>query len=276
MKTRVITAAVLLCILVPVLIFSHTFVYVVFAALLSLVAAYELLNCMRLARKWQMTVLSILYSVLTVSLSRANNTDSSFMKLFAIFSFVYLFALLAFSLFDSEKGRDKIPEVMLGAVMVIYITFGFSSFVIVRDTLRGAFLFPIAYVAAWVSDTGAYFVGLKFGKRKLIPEISPKKTVEGFFGGLGSCVIVFLIYAIFVGLLSDTKPNIPWILLCGVILSVASVAGDLIASMIKRRYKIKDYSHLFPGHGGVLDRFDSIIATTALTYILNCIIPLFK
>ncbi len=276
MKTRVITAAVLLCILVPVLIFSHTFVYVVFAALLSLVATYELLNCMRLARKWQMTALSALYCVLTVSLSRAAKTDGSFMKLFAIFTFVYLFALLAFSLFDSEKGREKLPEIMLGAVMVIYITFGFSSFVLVRDMARGAFLFPIAYVAAWVSDTGAYFVGLKFGKRKLIPQISPKKTVEGFFGGIGSCVAVFLLYAIFVGLLSDVKPNILWILFCGLLLSAASVIGDLIASMIKRRYKIKDYSHLFPGHGGVLDRFDSIIATTALTYILNSIVPLFK
>lgn len=273
MKTRIITAAVLLCILVPVLILSHTFLYIVFAALLALVATYEMLSCMRLAKKLPLLVSSVIYSVLTVSLTRVNG---SFTKIFVCTTFLYLFALLAFAVFGNEKERERLPEIMLAAALIVYITFGFSSFVTVRDMPRGAFLFPLAYIAAWVSDTGAYFVGLKFGKKKLIPDISPKKTVEGFFGGLGSCALVFIIYAIFVGALSPVKPSWFWIILGSVLLSAASVVGDLIASMIKRRYKIKDYSRIFPGHGGVLDRFDSIIVTTALVYILNSVTPFFK
>lgn len=276
MKTRIITAAVLLAILVPVLIFSNTFLYVVFAALLTLIASLEMLGCMRLVKRLDVTVPTVLYSVLTVSLTRAFKNDGNFAKLFVSLTFLYIFVLFILTLFADEDKREKLPELMLAAITIVYITFGFASFVMIRDAINGVFLFPLAYIAAWVSDTGAYFTGIKFGKTKLIPEISPKKTVEGFFGGLLSCVTVFIIYSIFVGAFSSIKPSYFWIIVCAVILSVASVAGDLIASMIKRRYKIKDYSHLFPGHGGVLDRFDSIIATSALLYILSSAMPLFK
>ncbi|MBE6606969.1 MAG: CDP-archaeol synthase [Ruminococcaceae bacterium] len=276
MKTRIITAAVLLCILAPILIFSHTFVYVVFAAVLALVATYELLGCMRLVSRIKLTLTSMVYSVLTVSLTRASSASNGFMKIFVCATFVYIFVLLTFSLFESEKQRESLPEIMFAASVVIYITVGFSSFVVVRDLVNGTVLFPLAYIAAWVSDTGAYFAGVKFGNIKLIPEISPKKTVEGFIGGLCSCVAVFMIYAGCVHIFSkDLSPNYIWIFVCAVLLSVASVIGDLIASMIKRRYHIKDYSHLFPGHGGVLDRFDSIIATTAGLFVLSSIMPLF-
>ncbi len=276
MKTRIITASVLLCILAPILVFSHTFVYVVFAALLALVATYELLGCMRLVGKVKLSVTSVIYSVLTVSLTRSAAGENGFMKIFACTTFVYIFVLLTFSLFEKEKEREKLPEIMMAAAVIIYITFGFASFVTVRDLANGILLFPLAYIAAWVSDTGAYFAGVKFGKRKLIPEISPKKTVEGFIGGLCSCVAVFMIYAGFVHIFAkELSPNYIWIFLCAVLLCVASVIGDLIASMIKRRYHIKDYSHLFPGHGGVLDRFDSIIATTAGLFVLSSIMPLF-
>lgn len=272
MKTRIITAAVLLCIFIPVVLLSHTFVYVVFAAALALVGAYEMLSCMKTSKNLKILIPSLLYSVLTVSLTRVENFDKALVCLTAI----YLFALLALSVFGNEKDRENLSETAFAALMIVYITFGFSMLVAVRDASNGVFLFPIAYAAAWVSDTGAYFVGLKFGKRKLIPEISPKKTVEGFVGGLASCVIVVMIYASFVGIFSPVTPNYFWIFFCSVILSAASVAGDLIASMVKRKYKIKDYSHLFPGHGGVLDRFDSIIATATLTYILTSITPLFN
>lgn len=272
MKTRIITAAVLLCIFIPVVLLSHTFVYVVFAAALALVGAYEMLSCMKMSKNLKVLVPSLVYSVLSTSLTRAGNFD----KILICLTAIYLFALLALSVFGSEKEREKLPESVFAAMMIIYITFGFSMLVAVRDAVNGIFLFPIAYAAAWVSDTGAYFVGLKFGKRKLIPEISPKKTVEGFIGGLASCVIVVMIYASFVGIFSPVTPNYFWIFFCSVILSAASVVGDLIASMIKRRYKVKDYSHIFPGHGGVLDRFDSILATASLTYILTSIMPLFE
>ena len=112
MKTRIITAAVLLCILAPILIFSHTFVYVVFAAVLALVATYELLGCMHLVGKVKLTLASMIYSVLTVSLTRVSEEANGFMKIFACMTFVYIFILLTFSLFESEKQREKLPEIM--------------------------------------------------------------------------------------------------------------------------------------------------------------------
>ncbi len=272
MKTRIITAAVLLCIFIPVVLLSHTFVYVVFAAALALVGAYEMLSCMKTAKNLKILIPSLIYGVLTVSLTRVESFD----RMLVCLTFIYFFTLLALSVFGSEEERENLPENAFSALMIIYITFGFSMLVAVRDLDNGVFLFPIAYASAWVSDTGAYFVGLKFGKRKLIPEISPKKTVEGFIGGIVSCVAVLMIYASFVGIFSPVTPSYFWIFFCAVILSAASVVGDLIASMIKRRYKIKDYSHIFPGHGGVLDRFDSILITAPLTYVLASITPLFN
>ena len=143
------------------------------------------------------------------------------------------------------------------------------------DTLNyniGFFLVWMIFIAAWFSDTFAYFTGVLFGKHKIFPVLSPKKTVEGCIGGVVGAGIGGLVYAIILyncGVLGGEY--IIYFLIIGLIGSVVGQIGDLAASAIKRNYEIKDYGNLIPGHGGIMDRFDSIIFTSMLIYVLSII-----
>ena len=121
----------------------------------------------------------------------------------------------------------------------------------------------------------AYFSGRFFGAHKLIPEISPKKTVEGALGALIGSGIASVVYGIACYKILSISANYILMALIGVLISLVAQCGDLIASMVKRSYGIKDYGKLLPGHGGILDRFDSTIATTSLLYVFSMIAPLF-
>jgi phosphatidate cytidylyltransferase len=110
------------------------------------------------------------------------------------------------------------------------------------------------FLVSMLTDVFAYFIGVKFGKTRLAPKISPKKSVEGAIGGL---VIGSLIAVLFAYFFEVFNLNIIWVILLTITLSIISQLGDLLASKFKREYGIKDYSQIFPGHGGVLDRFDS-------------------
>ena len=131
---------------------------------------------------------------------------------------------------------------------------------------KNFFYFWMLFVCAWGSDTGAYFAGYFFGKHKLAPTLSPKKTVEGLVGGILVCVglcigLYFLVY-------HHAPGN--WFKLIGsaVLFSVAGVVGDLTASYVKRESGIKDYGKLMPGHGGVMDRFDSVLLIAPIMYFV--------
>ena len=132
----------------------------------------------------------------------------------------------------------------------------------------GEYLFGMIFVAAWMTDTMAYFTGRLLGKHKLCPEISPKKTVEGSIGGIVFCALSFLLYGFIVHKISGLTPNYIMLFLSGVVLSAVSQIGDLAASLIKREHGVKDYGKLMPGHGGVMDRFDSILAVSPILLVL--------
>ena len=140
--------------------------------------------------------------------------------------------------------------------------------VLLRYLTNGAYLFLLPFIGAWVCDTFAYFTGRFFGKHKLAPAISPKKTVEGSIGGIVFAVAVFAIYGAILSARGLT-PNYLALCLAGFFVSILSQIGDLALSLVKRECGIKDYGRLFPGHGGVLDRFDSVIATAPIILILS-------
>lgn len=178
------------------------------------------------------------------------------------------------------------PEIKLKDICAIYmmtgvIAFSLAHIIMLRDFGReyGTFYAMLGLAVAWMSDTGAYFSGKMFGKNKLCPEISPKKTIEGFFGGIVVCVISLVLIAfIFNNFIfaSKCQINYVWIIIIGLIGSPISAFGDLCFSMIKRRCKVKDFGNLMPGHGGVLDRFDSVIFTVPFVYIFVNIIHIIK
>jgi len=128
-------------------------------------------------------------------------------------------------------------------------------------------------VLAFLSDTGAYFTGLKFGKHKLAPVISPKKTIEGVVGGVLGAILGMIIYCLVLRMAFGFQVNYLYAVLYGIVGSAAGVFGDLCFSVIKRQTQIKDYGNLFPGHGGILDRFDSMMVVAPLVEILMMLLP---
>lgn len=154
----------------------------------------------------------------------------------------------------------------------IYIGVFFSFLVLINLKKQGNYLIWLVFVSSWLCDTTAYYVGRKFGKHKLCPSVSPNKTIEGSLGGLlGSTIACGLLGLIF----TRFGVNIPLYhyILIGIICGVVCQFGDLTASSIKRYINVKDYSNLIPGHGGILDRFDSILfASLAVYYYIELIL----
>ncbi|MBQ8382389.1 MAG: phosphatidate cytidylyltransferase [Clostridia bacterium] len=268
MKTRIITAIVAILIFVPVLIFSDTVVFPIAFGLLAVVAAWEMLSCVGVRKNIAVTLLSLLATAAAMAgagyLSRTGGTDR-FEQLLLTFTYVYLFLMLTFSVFS--KGKLPVSDALTAAGMIFFIVFGFSAVVLLREEPHGGYLYLLIFLSAWITDTGAYFTGVFFGKHKLIPDVSPKKTVEGAIGGIFFCVLTFVIFGVIVGQISDLTPHYLRLALVGAVVSVVSMIGDLIASLIKRKYGVKDYGKIFPGHGGVMDRFDSVLATAPFLFM---------
>ena len=133
----------------------------------------------------------------------------------------------------------------------------------------------LVFLAAWGTDIFAYFVGTFIGKHKLIPEISPKKTVEGSVGAIILDIGAFILFGFIVSLATDVSANYLILALSGLLLSVISQLGDLIASLIKREHGVKDYGNILPGHGGIMDRFDSVLAVTTVLMMICILFPPF-
>ena len=159
-------------------------------------------------------------------------------------------------------------DVAMTFVGVIYIPMMLSCMYQVRCMDYGLYLVWMIFISAWGSDTCAYCVGKLIGKHKLPTPLSPKKTIEGCLGGIvGAAVIAFVYATIFKEVLQTAQYSVWMFLVVGAVGAVCSQIGDLAASAIKRNYEIKDYGHLIPGHGGVMDRFDSILFTAPLVYL---------
>nr|WP_192924105.1 MULTISPECIES: phosphatidate cytidylyltransferase [unclassified Collinsella] len=170
-----------------------------------------------------------------------------------------LFALmLAVGIWYVWSQRTRISDVAVTLMGPIYTGFMLSAIVLLRDAVpgfAGALLSVGVCASLWVSDSFAYIVGSRIGKHKMVPKISPKKSWEGFVGGiLGSVLIWLILWAT-----HFYKLSLPYALLCGVVVSILGVIGDLIESRIKRGVGVKDSGNLIPGHGGMLDRSDSLI-----------------
>ena len=140
----------------------------------------------------------------------------------------------------------------------IYVGVFFSFLYLVASKYNGAYYVWLIFIGSWITDTAAYYSGRLFGKTKLCPKVSPKKTVEGSIGGLVGAMIFSGIYGIIISNYTDTFAIYHFFII-GALCGILSQFGDLVASSVKRYVDVKDYSHLIPGHGGVLDRFDSIL-----------------
>ena len=166
---------------------------------------------------------------------------------------------------------DKVAMCLVAALIVPYLL---TSLVRVLGMRLGRYYIIIPFLMAFMPDTGAYFAGRAFGKHKLAPVISPKKPIEGVIGGAVSTVAGMLIYALVMQTVFQMQVNYFYAVIFGLASAAGSVFGDLCFSVIKRQTGIKDYGNLIPGHGGILDRFDSMMVVGPLAEALLIRIPL--
>ncbi len=263
MKQRILTTVVGLPIVIVVLLFSHTIILPIAISLFAAIGVFEMLGCIGVRSKLSVSIPSILFAAAVTFAARyvvaASERSSYVLSIFAAIGYIYIFYLMAIAVVS--KGTKSISDMMLTAVTTLYITVGFSSMILLRDVENiGIWMFALVFVGAWVPDGAGYFCGRAFGKHKLIPDVSPKKTVEGAIGGVIFGSLAFVVCGVIAGATGAAEPQYIQLAVTGLIIAVVSIFGDLIASLIKRQYGIKDYGKLFPGHGGVMDRFDSIIA----------------
>ncbi len=268
MKTRIITAIVCLALFIPALIFSYTWVFTAVMTLLALVAVYEICGCIGVRKAIFISVPAYAVTAVVMLLILYCRDKELFLPIVCAAALLFMFIVFTVSMFSSGNIRFSQSAELIS--FTAYIITGFLSILLLRGTEMGKYLYLLVFIGAWSTDTGAYFIGVLFGKHKLIPEVSPKKTVEGAFGGVLGCVVGFVLYGFIVSKLhSDVRVNYLMLILLALVVSVVSQLGDLIASFVKREQGIKDFGFIFPGHGGVLDRFDSIIAVAPLIYIAS-------
>ncbi len=185
-----------------------------------------------------------------------------------------VFALLALmACYVCLFPRYTVDDIMAHIVGFLYVSILLSYLYRIRMLHGGGYLIVLVFLASWGSDTLAYCAGRLFGRHPMTPVLSPKKTIEGGVGGVVGAALLGLLYALFIRGRMELSYNpvilFPLICLAGAFLSMA---GDLAASAIKRNREIKDYGRLIPGHGGILDRFDSILFTAPVVYYLAVII----
>ena len=141
---------------------------------------------------------------------------------------------------------------------------------------NGKYYYLLIFIGAWVCDTFAYFTGKLLGKHKLIPAISPKKTIEGSIGGIIFTIGAYALYGFILRQYFAFEIGYVELIIMGAVVAIVSQIGDLIASVFKREWGVKDYGTLLPGHGGIMDRFDSILATSAVSMIISLLFAPFS
>ena len=278
MKERVLTGIGITAFLLPILIFSRYIVYPIAMGFLAVIGMWELLRVFGLQKSYAISIPAYLIALLLPTFAHHSITPANKQTEYLLFAgcvvFAYLLYLIAICVFKKERqlsaASDENTRIIgfndVAAVFtsVSYVVVSFTALVIIRYMSNGGKIFGLVFIAAWVSYTFAYFTGFLFGKHKLAPNLSPKKTIEGSIGGVLFAIIACIAYGFIVEKLTDLSANYIVLGLLGFVLSIVSQIGDIWASLIKREHGIKDYSSMLPGHGGVMDRFDSILAISTV------------
>lgn len=265
MKTRIITAVIGIVFVVLLMIFGEMlpFLFAIAVALCNAIICMEFLTAKKLQKNPPVAILTILFSL---AMPLVACTEFWYVPLY-----VFALASFLFMVFFREKLSVTDITFAFAGVLVISVSMALMSRFICCSGGWYSFYVVIALVSPWLADSTAYFVGSFMGKRKLCPNISPNKTVEGALGGIiGSVLGAVLAGLIFQFIVyRNVQFNYLALLVIGVYCSVVSILGDLVFSVIKRDCGIKDYGSIMPGHGGLLDRFDSVIFCVPVVYFVS-------
>ena len=270
MKQRVITALLFGIVFIGAFLLMNTIAFPVFVAALSFIAVWEIEKAVGLTNKL------IIASSLALSVAIPLIVNFNVKVPVAPVGCLYVVIILIFMLLKFESTRFE--QAVTAIFASVCVPFSFSLMIVFRDIYKyfdnyskidGIFLLILSFFAAWMTDIFAYFVGSKFGKHKLCPKISPKKSVEGGIGGVvGAIVLNLLLLFVFNKFFFENGSTLSYVTVAvlSLVLSVVSMFGDLAASTIKRNFGIKDFGNLLPGHGGIMDRFDSALFVMPTLY----------
>lgn len=268
MKTRILAAAALVpALFLVILALPKIFTALLFGAMCA-IAAYELMYATGMARHPRLLIYAMV-SAFLVSLWCYFGAPYAVALLWVLVFLGILFGEMFLSL--AKLRFEKLCVTMAAGLLIPFLLCSLVR--IFMNEGVGRYLIMIPFVIAFLSDTFAYFVGCAIGKHKLAPVISPKKSVEGLVGGVLGAMAGMLVYGLILNFAFDFTVNYGYLLIYGLFGSLAGVFGDLCFSAIKRQTVIKDYSNLIPGHGGILDRFDSMIVVGPLVEVLLILLP---
>lgn len=258
MKTRSLTALVAFLCFLPFLIFSDPALplWRIGVSIISAACMFELLCCIKLPNVWGLSLPALIFAALMPLISQGLTST------IANGSILFLFVLFTVGVF--AKNRYHTSQIALVAALCLYSTNALTNLVVMRAQPTGLLLIILVFVISWGTDTSAYICGRLFGTRRLAPNLSPKKTVEGAVGSVIITVILCVVYGLIVNAFAFAEANVGLLALIGLFGNLFAQMGDLIASLFKRHYSIKDFGGIFPGHGGFLDRFDSVIGVCIL------------
>ena len=270
MKTRIIAAAVCVPLIFIVLFFLPPYVLAGVVALICAISAYELLHAIGGRDNDRLRIYATFSAALIPVGAYFDLTALVFPAvLLVLMSLLFMEAIIAFRTIRQIKFTQILTTIFGGAIVPLML----SSLVNLKMMPEGHLLVLLPVISAFLTDAGAYFTGMAIGKRKVFPNVSPKKTVEGCIGGLAAGTVFIMVYSVV--LLAATPHGIVFwaFFIYGLVGALITQLGDLAFSLIKREFDVKDYGRLIPGHGGMLDRFDSMVFAAPAMYLLASAIP---
>ncbi|KXH80012.1 phosphatidate cytidylyltransferase [Sporosarcina sp. HYO08] len=261
MKQRILTAIIAFALFVPfVVVGGLPFTIVIYA-----IATIGLFELLRMREIHLLSIEGLLTWFILAVLLMPAHWESFLLQAWNYtkveMAFAVVLILLTYTVI--VKNRYTFDHAAFSVLAALYVGIGFYYFNETR--LYGIEYVVYALIVIWTTDSGAYFIGRKIGKRKLWPDISPNKTIEGFVGGILSAIVFACVFQ----LLYPIAPSYIVLIFVTLIASIVGQLGDLVESALKRHYNVKDSGKLLPGHGGILDRFDSLLFVLPLLHFLH-------
>lgn len=268
MYTRIVSAAVAIAAAIVLLILHKTFVFNIAIAFISVAAIYELFKATKYDQYKIQSYLCYGYAFLNAFMGVFHRHGWLTFINDRFYFGLFILAMLALYLKSYDKFKYTDLFLMIGITMLI--TYSMDTLLYMSSFSKtGVFMLVLTLCGAWLADSGAYFVGTFFGKTPLCPNISPKKTLEGVIGGVLCNGIFLIIISLFYDfVLKGESVNYIMVFLAGIGCALVGLVGDLSASLIKRQCNIKDFGNIMPGHGGVMDRFDSVLLVAPFMYYM--------
>ena len=276
MAKRILVAVIFVPLLIWTMLFLPAIVWTLVVTFIAAVAAFEFLRAMKVTDH-RLIGWTVAAAALIPLLCWAENTVGELEH----YNYIYfpVLLLLIFPFFHSIGTFGRENEVPVAHLMSCYfagvvLPLALAALVELKCMEHGRYLVLLAVLMAFVTDAGAYFVGVFFGKHRGITAVSPNKSLEGYIGGFVTGVLFALAYGLVVQAVEQVEVGLPGLAVCGSLGALATEMGDLAFSYVKRQMGVKDYGHLLPGHGGMLDRFDSMIFCGPVILLCAAVLPM--